>query len=75
MSLNKLNTPEHVSFCTLHTMHCTFVSVSYLCIFAIDHAEPELKESRKQAQDEDFTNIVWIKASPGAFNQCPYLLI
>jgi hypothetical protein len=32
------------------------------------YAEPELEEPMKQARAEDFTNIVWIKASPAASN-------
>jgi hypothetical protein len=34
----------------------------------LGHVEPELEEPTEQAQDEDLTNLVWIKASPGAFN-------
>jgi hypothetical protein len=30
------------------------------------YKEPELEEPKEQAQAEDFTNIVWINASPGA---------
>jgi hypothetical protein len=36
--------------------------------------ESELEGPMEQAQVEEFTNLVWIKASPDAFNQCPCLL-
>jgi hypothetical protein len=35
----------------------------------LDHAESELGVQAEQAQTECLTNLVWIKASPGAFNQ------
>jgi hypothetical protein len=40
----------------------------------LGHAEPELEEPTEQTQAEEFTNLVWIKASPSAFNQCSCLL-
>jgi hypothetical protein len=58
-------------------MHCTKMSLAHVwLIYPIGHVyvEPELKESTMQAQDEDFTNIVWMKASPGASHQSPCLL-
>jgi hypothetical protein len=42
---------------TLHPMHCTFVSISCLCIVVIDPAKLELEEPREQVQVEDFTNL------------------
>jgi hypothetical protein len=33
--------------------------------------EPELEELMEQAQVKEFTNLVWIKASPGASNLHP----
>jgi hypothetical protein len=39
------------------------------------YAELKLEEPTEQAQAEEFTNLVWIKASPSAFNHAPYLLI
>jgi hypothetical protein len=58
-------------------MHCTKMSLAHVwLIYPIVHvyAEPELEEPTKQAQDEDFTNIVWIKTSPDASHQSPWLL-
>jgi hypothetical protein len=39
------------------------------------YAEPELEEPMERVQVEDFTKLVWLKASPGALNHAPYLLI
>jgi hypothetical protein len=39
------------------------------------YAKPKLEEPTEQAQAEEFTNLVWIKVSPGAFNHTPCLLI
>jgi hypothetical protein len=36
--------------------------------------EPEFGELTEQAQVKEFTNLVWIKASLGAFNRHPCLL-
>jgi hypothetical protein len=46
-------------------------------IYALDqvHAETVSEVQAEQAQVEVTTNLVWIKASPGAFNHAPYLLI
>jgi hypothetical protein len=41
----------------LHPMHCTFVSISYLCTVVMDPAELELEEPTEQLQVEDFTNL------------------
>jgi hypothetical protein len=40
-------------------------------IYPLGHvyAEPELEEPMKQAQAEDFNNIVWVKASLSPLNQ------
>jgi hypothetical protein len=51
-------------------MHCTILLSAHSCAFAMDHTELELKELMEQAQAEDITNLAWIKAIPGAFNQC-----
>jgi hypothetical protein len=39
-------------------------------IYPLGHvyAEPKLEEPMEQAQAEEFTNLVWIKASLSAFN-------
>jgi hypothetical protein len=58
-------------------MHCTIMLVAHIwLIYPLGHVytEPELKEPTKQAEVEEFTNLLWIKASPGAFKTCPCLL-
>jgi hypothetical protein len=37
----------------------------------LDHAKPEQRVQTEQAQVEDFTNLVWIKATPGASHHYP----
>jgi hypothetical protein len=59
----------------LHPMHCTFVSISYLCIVAINPAELELEEPTEQVQVEDLTNPDLDQGKPSAFNHTPCLLI
>jgi hypothetical protein len=48
-----------------HTLHHISLS-SYM---TLNHTELEPGVQVEQAQAKDFTNLVWIKASPGAFNQ------
>jgi hypothetical protein len=45
-------------------------------IYPLGHiyAESELEEPKEQAQAEDFTNKIWIKASPGVSHHNPWLL-
>jgi hypothetical protein len=53
-------------------MHCTIMLLAHIWrIYPLGHvyAEPELKEPTEQAQAEEFTNLVWIKASPGESHQ------
>jgi hypothetical protein len=62
----------HASCCTLHLMHCTIMLLARIwLIYPLGHlsAGPELKESTEQAQDEEFTNLVWIRAGPDASHQ------
>jgi hypothetical protein len=40
----------------------------------VDHAKLKAGVQAKQAQGEDFTNLVWIKASPGASHHHPCFL-
>jgi hypothetical protein len=52
-------------------MLCTITLLAHVwLIYPLGHmyVEPNLEEPTKQAQAEDFTNIVWIKASPSASN-------
>jgi hypothetical protein len=65
-------------------MHCIFMSVAHMCIFALDPVEPKTKIQSEQVQwlfggpqasSGRDTNLDWIKASPGAFNHAPCLLI
>jgi hypothetical protein len=56
-------------------MHCNFVSISYLCIVAINPAELELEEPTEQVQVEDLTNPDLDQGKPNAFNHTPCLLI
>jgi hypothetical protein len=55
-------------------MHCTMLFLDHAYSSTLDHVEPEPEELMEQAQVKEFTNIDWIKAGPGAFNQCPCLL-
>jgi hypothetical protein len=56
-------------------MHYITLLFVHSCAFVIDHVDPEFEEPTEQAQAKDLTNLVWIKASPGAFNHVPCLLI
>jgi hypothetical protein len=56
-------------------MHYITFFLVHSCAFAIDQADPEFEEPTEQAQAEDLTNLVWINASPDAFNHVPCLLI
>jgi hypothetical protein len=55
-------------------MHYITLLLAQSCAFVIDHAEPEFEELTEQAQAEDLTNLVWIKASPGALTHAPCIL-
>jgi hypothetical protein len=48
--------------------------LAHSCAFVIDHAEPKFEEPTEQAQPEDLTNIVWIKASSGALTHALCIL-
>jgi hypothetical protein len=65
----------HIAPCT--SCIASFLLSSYMDRLPLGHmyAEPKLEEPTEQAQVEEFTNLVWIKASPIAFNYAPYLLI
>jgi hypothetical protein len=52
-----------------HLMHYITLLLAHSCAFAIDHAELEFEEPTEQAQADDLTNLVWIKACPSALNQ------
>jgi hypothetical protein len=68
----------HGSCFTLHLMHCTIILLAHIwLVYPLGHvcAESELEEPTEQAQGEEFTNLIWIKASPGAFNHATCLLI
>jgi hypothetical protein len=54
-----------------YLMHCTILLSTHSCAFTLDNAEPELEVQAEQAQVEDPTNLVWIKASPDASNNHP----
>jgi hypothetical protein len=65
-------------------MHCTISISAHVCVYAIDHIEPESEIKKEQVQGElrcpqasscEDANIIVIKTSPGAFNQAPCLLI
>jgi hypothetical protein len=58
----------------LHLMHCTILFLACTYSYMLDHVEPEPEEPMKQAEVKELTNLAWIKARPGAFNQCPCLL-
>jgi hypothetical protein len=59
-------------------MHCIMLTLAHIQPFyALDqvHVEPVSEVQAEQAQVEAMTNLVWIKASPSAFNHAPCLLI
>jgi hypothetical protein len=61
----------------LHFMHCIMLTLAHIQPFhALDqvHAEPVSEVQAEQAQVEAITNLVWIKASPGAFNHTRLLI-
>jgi hypothetical protein len=63
---------------TLHFKNCIMLTLAHIQPFhALDraHVEPELKVQAEQAQAQGFTNLVWIKASPGALTNDSCLLL
>jgi hypothetical protein len=50
-------------------MYCTMLLSAHVYAYVIDHEEPEPEEPMDRAQIEVPTNLVWIKASPGASHQ------
>jgi hypothetical protein len=50
-------------------MHCTSYLLAHICSCMLGHAEPEFEVPTEQVSAEDFTNLVWIKASPGESHQ------
>jgi hypothetical protein len=56
-------------------MHFIILLLAHLQLFyTLDHAEPKPGAQAEQAQAEEFTNLVWIKAYPGASHHYPWLL-
>jgi hypothetical protein len=65
-------------------MHCMLYLVSHICTYALDDVQAELESDSRGASSRGYggprvpsvvdANIVVIKASPGASNQCPCLL-
>jgi hypothetical protein len=50
----------------LHLMHCIILLLAHIRLFyTLDHAELKPEAQAEQAQAEEFTNLVCIKASPG----------
>jgi hypothetical protein len=62
-------------FALAYLMNCDILLSAHICSYMLGHAEPKLEETMKQAKVEEFTNLVWIKASPDTSNQCPCLFI
>jgi PIN domain nuclease of toxin-antitoxin system len=60
----------------LHFMHCIMLTLAHIQPFyALDqvHTDPVSKVQVEQAQVEEITNLVWIKAIPDVFNHAVYL--
>jgi hypothetical protein len=57
-----------------YLLHCVILLLAFICSYRLDHAELELAEPMEQAQVEEFTNLVWIKASPSASHHIPWIL-
>jgi hypothetical protein len=50
-----------------HLMHRIILLLAHIRLFyTLDHTEPKSGIQAEQAQAESLTNLVWIKASPGA---------
>jgi hypothetical protein len=50
-----------------HLMHRIILLLVHIRLFyTLDHTEPKSGIQAEQAQAESLTNLVWIKASPGA---------
>jgi hypothetical protein len=47
-------------------MHYAITLSAPMCSYTLGPAESELEEPTEQVHVEGFTNLVWIKASPGA---------
>jgi hypothetical protein len=45
-------------------MHCIVLLLAHICLYTLDHAEPELEESIEQAQVEEFTSLALDQAKP-----------
>jgi hypothetical protein len=54
----------------VYLLHCIIMLLAHAFAYLLVHAESEFEEPTKQAQVEAITNLVWIKASSDAFNQC-----
>jgi hypothetical protein len=55
-------------------MHYTIMLLAHIwliCLLGHLYIEPKLEEPTEQVQAKEFTNLVWIKASPGASNHYP----
>jgi hypothetical protein len=56
----------------LHLMYFIILLLAHLRLFyTLDHTEPKPGAQAEQAQAEEFTNLVWIKAYPGASHHDP----
>jgi hypothetical protein len=64
---------HHVALAYLS--HCIIWLLAHVCSYVLDHKEPKFEEPTEQAQAEAITNLVWIKASPGALTNDTCLLI
>jgi PIN domain nuclease of toxin-antitoxin system len=59
-------------------MHCIMLTLAHIQPFyALDqvHTDPVSKVQVEQAQVEEITNLVWIKAIPDVFNHATCILI
>jgi arginine repressor len=57
------------SFALKHLVHYIMLPLAHIRLFyALDqvHAESESEVQAEQVEVKEFTNLVWIKASPGA---------
>jgi hypothetical protein len=57
-------------------MHRIILLLAHIRLYyTLDHNEPKPGVQAEQAQVEGLTNLVWIKASPGALTNDPCLLL
>jgi hypothetical protein len=51
-------------FALSYLIHCTMLLTAHICSYTLNHTEPKLKESMKQAQAKDLTNLALDQSKP-----------